>query len=65
MNDSVNKCNTYCIGQKYNQAGFLTSDPTGWLLTRWPDPVVEHCETNHWQQLDSSISYLSGNPNCL
>jgi len=40
-------------------SGFLTRDPTR------PDPVVERCETNPRQRLDSSISYLSGNPKSL
>ena len=41
-------------------SGFLTRDPTS-----RPDAVVERCETNPRQRLDSSISYPSGNPHGL
>jgi len=40
-------------------SGFLACDTTR------PNPVVERCETNPRQRLDSCISYLSGNPNRL
>jgi len=39
-------------------------DPVAFDPTR-PDPVGERCETNPRQRLDSSISYLSVNPNRL
>jgi len=38
-------------------------DPVAFDPVTRPDPVVERCETNPRQQLNSSISYLSGNPN--
>ena len=50
----------YCLQQRWNRVRIF--DP--WRPTR-PDPVVERCETNPRQRLDSSISYLSGNPNRL
>jgi len=40
-------------------------DPVAYDPVTPPDPVVERCETNPRQRLDSSISYLSESPNCL
>ena len=43
--------------QRWNRVRMF--DPTR------PDLVVERCETNPRQRLDSSIGHLSGNPNRL
>jgi len=51
------------------RSGFLTRDPLAFdPVSGDPTPadlVVKRCETNSQQRLDSSISYLSGNPSRL
>jgi len=44
--------------QRWNRVRILTRPDPTWSLS-------DYCEANPGQRLDSSISYLSGNPNRL